>query len=758
MKKTIISFLMTFMPLLVIADDVEVNGIFYKFDTTNQTASVSSNPNKYQGEIVIPEAVTHENKQYRVTSIGPCAFYQCTGLTSVTFPNSLTRIEMSAFQGCTSLPTSFVIPESIRNIGRSAFSGTNIVALTVCGGTSIEKYSFICQNLTTLKLLHNASFYDSALAGSPISEIYFYSDAKPDINIDAFGIPPGEDDLKKITIYVQPKFVEELKDTNPWKAFAKILPIPGQTFKLTYLVDGEIFKTCELSEGDAITPVPEPIKEGYTFSGWSDIPTTMPAKDVTVIGSFTINKYKLIYMVDGAEYRNYDVEYGATITPDPKPTKEGYTFSGWSDIPTTMPAKDVTVTGSFTINKYKLIYMVDGAEYRNYDVEYGAPITPEPKPTKEGYSFSGWSDIPATMPAKDVTVTGSFSKGAYKLTYMLDGEVYKTISYDYGDAIMPEPAPVKEGYTFSGWSDIPATMPAKDVSVNGSFTINKYKLIYMVDGEEYRKYEVEYGAPITPEPKPTKEGYCFSGWSEIPATMPAKDVLINGRFIEIDNPQPHTEPEQNITKNHVVYKIEGDYVVVIQTDNASGGVRIEPFVVIDGNTYIVTSIGSSAFKGCTAIISVEIPNTVAAIGEKAFDGCTELCTVIIGSGIREIARKAFANIFKQNSRTRGDDEGLHFYCEAEVVPATSAEAFKGTDIANATLHVPDNLVETYKYVAPWNEFGNIVGFSNTGIRAINIDTSDVLIFDEQGNRQNTLRKGVNIVRTMDGITKKILVR
>jgi hypothetical protein len=113
-------------------------------------------------------------------------------------------------------------------------------------------------------------------------------------------------------------------------------------------------------------------------------------------------------MVDGAEYRNYDVEYGATITPDPKPTKEGYSFSGWSDIPATMPAKDVTVTGSFTINKYKLIYMIDGVEYRNYDVEYGAPITPEPKPTKEGYSFSGWSEIPATMPAKDVLINGRF--------------------------------------------------------------------------------------------------------------------------------------------------------------------------------------------------------------------------------------------------------------------------------------------------------------------------------------------------------------
>ena len=76
------------------------------------------------------------------------------------------------------------------------------------------------------------------------------------------------------------------------------------------------------------------------------------------------------------------------------------------------------------------------------------------------------------MPAYDVTITGSFTKGAYKLTYMLDGVVYKTISYDYGDAITPEPAPTKEGYTFSGWSEIPATMPAHDVTVTGTFTLD----------------------------------------------------------------------------------------------------------------------------------------------------------------------------------------------------------------------------------------------------------------------------------------------
>jgi len=152
------------------------------------------------------------------------------------------------------------------------------------------------------------------------------------------------------------------------------------------------------------------------------------------------------------------LEYGAKITPEPAPTKEGYTFSGWSEIPETMPAHDVTVTGTFTINKYKLTYKVDGAEYKSYELEYGAKITPEPAPTKEGYTFSGWSEIPETMPAHEVMVTGTFSVNKYKLTYTVDGEEYKSYKLDYGASITPEAALTKEGYTFSGWSEIPETI------------------------------------------------------------------------------------------------------------------------------------------------------------------------------------------------------------------------------------------------------------------------------------------------------------
>ena len=77
---------------------------------------------------------------------------------------------------------------------------------------------------------------------------------------------------------------------------------------------------------------------------------------VTKLGSSTATVkltdfFNLTYMVDGEHYKTVEYEYGATITPEAEPKKDGYTFSGWSNIPQTMPAYDVTVTGYFTQDK-----------------------------------------------------------------------------------------------------------------------------------------------------------------------------------------------------------------------------------------------------------------------------------------------------------------------------------------------------------------------------------------------------------------------
>ena len=129
----------------------------------------------------------------------------------------------------------------------------------------------------------------------------------------------------------------------------------------------------------------------------------MPAKDVVVKGSFTINKYKLTYMVDGIEYKSYEINYAMAITPEAEPTKEGYTFSGWSEIPETMPANDVVVTGTFTVNSYIVRFMYKDEVLYTEEVYYGAPI-----PLPELYDDYGllikWLDVPETMPAHDIVI------------------------------------------------------------------------------------------------------------------------------------------------------------------------------------------------------------------------------------------------------------------------------------------------------------------------------------------------------------------
>ena len=137
------------------------------------------------------------------------------------------------------------------------------------------------------------------------------------------------------------------------------------------------------------------------------------------------------------------------------------------------------------------------------------------------------------MPAFNIIVTGSFSKNCYRLIYMLDGMVFKTETLVYGAFVVISGAPTKEGYTFIGWSEAPAKMPANDVVVEGSYSLNSYLLTYMVDGEEYATEEVAYGSTITLKEAPVKEGYLFSGWSEVPETMPAKDIVVTGSF-EVD--------------------------------------------------------------------------------------------------------------------------------------------------------------------------------------------------------------------------------
>ena len=105
----------------------------------------------------------------------------------------------------------------------------------------------------------------------------------PTTSSDAF----FDTNINNVTLHVPSGSISQYRTTSPWNGFKNIVSVVP-VYKLTYIVDGKEYKSYEYEEGKSITPEPSPAKDGYCFSGWSEIPETMPAHDVTVTGSFLL--------------------------------------------------------------------------------------------------------------------------------------------------------------------------------------------------------------------------------------------------------------------------------------------------------------------------------------------------------------------------------------------------------------------------------------------------------------------------------------
>ena len=340
-------------------------------------------------------------------------------------------------------------------------------------------------------------------------------------------------------------------------------------YKAVFKIGDEIVSELEVPCDSAIEAPETPVKVGYTFSGWGDLPETMPAHDIEVSGSFTINTYKLIFKIDGVTVEEGEVEYEAPVTA-PDAEKEGYTFSGWGEVPATMPAHDVEIHGFYTINSYHLTFILDDVTILSEDVVYGSPIVAPEAPAREGYTFDGWSELPAAMPAKDLTITGDYSVNYYKLTFKVDGEELMSDSIAYGSKIETPEAPVKVGYTFNGWGELPETMPAHDVEMHSSYTLNYYKLSFTLDGVEIQSDSLIYGASIVAPEVKEIIGHTFSGWGDVPATMPAEDLALVGEYI--------------VNKYNLTYKIDGEVAFHAEVDYNTPVPHFDPLEE-DGKTF-----------------------------------------------------------------------------------------------------------------------------------------------------------------------------
>ena len=571
--------------------------------------------------ITIPESVT---------SIGSSAFFGCRSLTAINIPEGVTSIGSSAFWGCSSLTaitvaegnakydsrggcnaiietnsntlirgcSTTIIPESVTSIGRSAFEDCrSLTAINIPEGvTSIEDYAFsYCTSLT---------------------DVYCYAEEVPTTQTNAF----YNSNIENATLHVPANALNAYKTTASWSSFGKF-----ETLETNIPVANIILSqsSATLTEGGTLTLTATVTPDDATDNSitWSSSNTSVATVDANgkvtakaagtatitatandgsgVKASCVVTVEKKVVAVSSItlSQSSATLTEGETLslTATVKPTNATNKGITWSSSNTSVATVDTngkvtaiapgTATITATANdgsgakascevtvvaaEYTITYYVDGEVYHQETLTRGTAIVPIEAPEKEGYTFSGWSEVPATMPAEDITITGTFTVNTYTVTFTIDGVVIASSTQEYGSAITVPSAPTREGYTFSGWGEVPTTMPASDVTYDATYIPNTYKVYYFVGHKLVHVAEVAYGEVI-PEYiyEPTTEGDVFMGWiGDTYDTMPAHDVTYTANIANgIEN------SEINTLNSEFIYDLSGRKVT--DTENLTGGVYI----------------------------------------------------------------------------------------------------------------------------------------------------------------------------------------
>ena len=333
-------------------------------------------------------------------------------------------------------------------------------------------------------------------------------------------------------------------------------------------------------ESDSFT-LQEITKIGYTFDGWyngetkvTEI-TTGTYGNMILVAKWTADLYTISYdLADGVNNpenpTSYTIESGLITLKDP--TRVGYTFVGWyngEQLVTTIDSntlENISLTAKWTVNSYKLTFDVDG-NLTEKTFKYGETVVAIENPTKVGHTFTGWSkELPVKMPANDLYVSATWTVNSYKITFDVDGNLTEK-TFKYGETVVAIENPTKVGHTFAGWSEeLPETMPANDITVEAIWTVNSYKLTFDVDGNLTEK-TFKYGESVIAIENPTKVGHTFAGWSEdLPVKMPANDITVEATWT-VNSYKITFDVDGNLTEKTFKY---GESVTAIENPTKVG--------------------------------------------------------------------------------------------------------------------------------------------------------------------------------------------
>ena len=382
------------------------------------------------------------------------------------------------------------------------------------------------------------------------------------------------------------------------------------TYNAIFTVDGAQYEVVPTKVGEQIVAPKDPAKEGYVFKGWDKEVGKMGVEDITFAAQFEeasgIAYTVEVYTMDvngnygAAETKTLYGTTDAEVTADTT-AAEGFTFD---ESAANVVSGTVAADGSlvlkvyFARNQYKLT--VDGAESEVY---YGAALDIATPAAREGYTFIGWNvDVPATMPASDLTLVSQWSENdadytAYNAAVAAaqakkaETDYDKTYTAESRAALDAALAEKVSGKKYSEQSVVDAATKAINDAV-ASLEVMTYNATFYVDGAEYRVVPTKVGEQIIAPENPTKEGFVFTGWDKKVGVMGTEDVSFNAQF----------------SAGEVSYKVE---TYVMDVNGAYGAADVK---VVPATTGAAVSVDPEAREGFTVAADSVLSGTVAADG------------------------------------------------------------------------------------------------------------------------------------------------
>ena len=496
-----------------------------------------------------------------------------------------------------------------------------------------------------------------------------------------------------------------------------------------------------------------PTKAGYTFLGWTYSGQTTPVKTVTVAegtmgnlsytANWKVNDYTVTFDANGGSVTptSKTVTYDASYTV-PTPTRTGYTFAGWYSGSTKYTggtwktASNTTLTAKWTartdipyvVNHYQQNANDDGYTLKDVQNLTGtADSTIKPGTKSYTHFKSPYVQSVTVKPDGSLVVNYYYDRVTYDLTYVTNGgDAIATETYKYAQTLVIA-TPVREGFTFGGWF----TDKSLGTPYAATATLNADTTIYAYWSEENKPTDFTYTGTTA---------YSITGYTGT-STTAWIPTYIGG--------VPVTTVSVSTFKNKtdLVKIVVPDTVTKLETAMFEGCTNLAELVVpfvnnsatdtdyfsklfknANDNSYIPSSltkvtitnqtiIPNYAFHNCKYIEEITIPANVTSIGSYAFNGCSALLRLNstvdgvfnVPESVTEIKSYTFVNCLLAETINLGDN-----------VTAIRTHAFEGCKSLTAfTIPATVEIIESYAF----NGCISIMKINSTVDGELNIPTS-----------------------------------